>query len=277
MNEIIHECYREAGKIAALVRDEAISRVKEDLTLLEIAEYAENRIYNLGAKPAFPCNISINETASHYTPSDNIPRFRKGDVVKIDIGAHIEGYIADTAATVEIGTNNHTRLIKACEEALENAIMNIRNDASTGTIGKIIEDTIKKHGFNPVHDLTGHSMEQYKLHAGSTIPNFGSPFGRKIKKDMVFAVEPFATYGKGRIRYGKPNIFSVIEKSRNKEHMEIKNIFNTLPFTPRWGIGIADRRGLHEYPEIIEADNKIVAQSEHTLIVNETGCEVITK
>lgn len=278
MNDIIHEHYLEAGKIASKVRKEAECRVKEDTPLLDVAEYVESRIKELGAKPAFPCNISLNEIASHYTPEDDVPCFKKGDVVKIDIGVHIDGYIADTAATIEIGTENHSRLIKASEEALEKAIAAIKDNAQTGAIGRIIEDTIKKHGFNPVKDLTGHSLERYNLHAGITIPNHKSFFSHKIKKDMVFAVEPFATYGKGNIRHGKPHIFA-INKVKGKIAQDIKERFGTLPFAMRWipGIKSKDRKGLREYYELIEASGKIVAQSEHTVIVNKEGCEVITR
>ncbi len=278
MNDCIHECYLEAGKIAAKIRKEAGLRVKEDIPLLDVAQYVENRIESLGAKPAFPCNISLNEIASHYTPQDDAPRFKKGDVVKIDIGVHIEGYIADTASTVEVGTKNHRRLIAACEEALEKAIASVKDGTKTGAIGKIIEETIKKQGFNPVNDLTGHSLERYKLHAGITIPNYKSFFSHEIKKDMVFAIEPFATYGKGNIRHGKPHIF-VINKAKGKIAEEIREKFGALPFTPRWipEINTEEVKGLREYFELIEAGGQIVAQAEHTVIVNEEGCEVITR
>lgn len=278
MNEIVHDHYMEAGKIAARVREEAVARVKEDIPLLEVAEFIENRIKELGANPAFPANISINEIASHYTPEDNIPRFKRGDVVKIDIGAHIEGFIADTATSIEVGTQDHRRLIDACEEALKNAISSVKDNTQTRTIGGIIETTIKKHGFNPVRDLTGHSLERYKLHAGVTIPNYRSIFSQKIRKDMVFAIEPFATYGKGNIKYGKPHIYAINEKSNTKANLRIRELFGPLPFALRWipGIKIEDRTGLREYLEIIEIGNEIVAQSEHTIIVNENGCEVIT-
>lgn len=278
MNDSIHECYLEAGKIAAKIRKEAGLRVKKDTTLLDVAQYVEKRIESLGAKPAFPCNISINEIASHYTPQDDALRFQKGDVAKIDIGVHVEGYIADTASTVEVGTKNHGRLIASCEEALENAIASVKDGARTGAIGRIIEETIKKQGFNPVNDLTGHSLEQYKLHAGITIPNYKSFFSHGIQKDMVFAIEPFATYGKGNIRHGKPHIFA-INKAKGKVAEEIGERFGTLPFTPRWipNINMADVKGLREYFELIEADGQIVAQAEHTVIVNDDGCEVITR
>ncbi len=277
MNEKIYEHYIEAGKIAAKVRKEAVSRVTEDMPLLELAEYVENRINNLGGKPAFPCNISLNEIASHYTPEDGVQCFKKGDVAKIDVGVHIEGFIADTACTVEIGTDNHSRLINACEEALENAITSIREGTQTRTIGKIIENTIKKYDFNPVKDLTGHSLERYKLHAGITIPNYESAFSQTVRKDMVFAIEPFATYGKGSIKYGKAHIFAI--NSKKKENQEIRDRFGVLPFAMRWIPHIRHEkiRGLKEYREMVEVDRMIVAQSEHTIIVGKGGCEVITK
>lgn len=277
MNDIIHECYIEAGRIAAKVRKEAGGRVKEGIPLLEVAEYAENRIEDLGARPAFPCNISLNEVASHYTPEDNAARFKKGDVVKIDIGVHVEGYIADTAVTIEAGTDNHSELIKSCKEALENAIAAVKDQAQTGAIGSIIEETIKKRGFNPVNDLTGHSLERYKLHGGIAIPNYRSLFSRQIKKDMVFAIEPFATYGKGSIKYGNPHIFA-ITSAKGYEASQIMERFGTLPFTGRWvpGINIKELKGMREYFELIEAGGEIVAQAEHTVIVGAGGCEVIT-
>ena len=278
MNEDIREHYLEAGKIASVVRKEAGSRIKEDVSLLEVAEYVENRIKDLGGNIAFPCNISINEIASHYTPDDDIPCFKKGDVVKLDIGVHIEGYIADTASTVEVATGVHSKLIKACEEALDNAILSVKDSVQTRTVGKVIEQTIRKYGFTPIKHLTGHSLEQYMLHSGISIPNYGSVFSQKIKKDMVFAIEPFATSGAGNIIYGKPHIYAAL-KVKTTVHKKISERFGTLPFAKRWlpEMNIGDLKGLREYFELIESSGAIVAQSEHTVIVGEGGCEVTTK
>ncbi|MCZ7398240.1 MAG: type II methionyl aminopeptidase [Candidatus Methanoperedens sp.] len=279
MNDTIHGYYLEAGKIAAEVRKESLCKIKEGTALLDIAQYVENRIEDLGGVPAFPCNISINEVASHYTPQDNVPCFKTGDVVKLDIGVHIDGYIADTATTVEVGTNNHQHLIKTCEEALEKAIASIKDGIQTNTIGRIIGETIEKNGFNPIKDLTGHSLERYRLHAGTTIPNYNSFFGNKIKKDMVFAIEPFATYGRGKIKDGEPYIFAINDSCKGELAQEIRERFGPLPFTPRWIPGITGKelKGAREYFELIEESGNIVAQSEHTVIVQEEGCEVITK
>jgi methionyl aminopeptidase len=278
MNNIIYECYLEAGKIAAKVRTEALPKIKEDIPLLELAEFVEERIKELGAKPAFPCNISINEIASHYTPQDNMAVFRKGDVVKLDLGAHIEGYIADTAATVEVGTNEHYLLINACDKALQNAIGSVKNGVETSHIGKIIEDTIKERGFNPIKDLTGHNLERYDLHAGISIPNYKSFFSHTIKKDNVCAIEPFATYGRGNIKHGKPFIYAINDKCKGNAADDIRKRFESLPFAPRWipGINIKELKGAREYFELVESDGKIVAQSEHTVIVNDDGCEILT-
>ena len=279
MNHYIHDSYIEAGRIAAKVRTDALSRIKEGIPLLEIAQFVEGKIKDMGAEPAFPCNISINEIASHFTPHDHLPYFRKGDVVKLDLGAHIEGYIADTAATIEVGTKNHSLLIHTCEEALENAIGYTRDGVETNQIGKIIEDTIKERGFNPIKDLTGHNLEQYQLHAGVTIPNYKSFFSHTIKKDMVFAIEPFATYGSGNIKTGKPFIFAIINRCKGFVADDLRNRFGSLPFAPRWapGTDLDELKGAREYYELIEKDGEIVVQSEHTVIVNEEGCEVITR
>ncbi len=278
MNEAIRDCYIEAGLIASKIRTDALSKIKENIPLLEIAEYVEKRIEDLGAKPAFPCNISINEIASHHTPQDYSTFFRKGDVVKLDIGVHKEGYIVDTAATIELGTGNHTLLIESCEEAMRNAIDSMKDGVKTNQIGKIIEQSLKKHGFNPVKDLTGHNLERFRLHAGITIPNYNSFFGDIIKKDMVFAIEPFATYGRGHVKNGEPLIFSLDKKGKGSTFLQIRNRFCTLPFTQRWipDISLEDIKGLRKYFQLIESDGEVVAQCEHTVIVNREGCEIIT-
>ena len=93
---------------------------------------------------------------------------------------------------------------------------------------------------------------------------------------MVFAIEPFATYGKGDIRHGKPHIFAVNQNTKEKTALELKDRFGVLPFAKRWIPGASNLKGLREYAELIETTGEIVAQSEHTVIVNESGCEIIT-
>ena len=101
MDDDVYDKYRQAGKIAADARDYGIKSIKPGVKLLEIANNVEQRIKDNGADISFPVNISINELAAHYSPRhDDTLVFNKGDVVKLDVGSHVDGYIADTAVTV---------------------------------------------------------------------------------------------------------------------------------------------------------------------------------
>ena len=300
MDADILQCYTDAGQIASKVLQEAVKYAshKADVSVLELAEAAEARIIELGGEIAFPCNISINEVASHYTPPANDSLLlQKGDVVKIDIGVHVEGYIADTAATVEVFTSEHTDLINASKEALENAISITCAGVNTNELGKTIEDTINKKGFTPIYDLTGHSLGQYSLHGDVNIPNYAASFGNKLFAGNVIAIEPFATYGKGTTRNGETQIFSLNE--RLEKHIPDKHNINFdahsngllddlyhrygyLPFARRWvedGCRIDNyvtAGDIIEYPILHEISGAIVSQFEHTVIVEESGCIVTT-
>ncbi len=101
------EKYRLDGRIPADARDYGVNLIKSGVALLDVAEKVETRIQQKGAEIAFPVNISLNEIAAHFTPRYNNYIFKKGDVVKLDVGAHVEGFIADTALTIEIETKNY--------------------------------------------------------------------------------------------------------------------------------------------------------------------------
>ena len=158
--------YRKAGKIAKQAREYGKSLCVEGALALDIAEKIEAKIRELGGELAFPCDVSINDVAAHYSPivGDKL-KLKKGDLVKLDLGAHVDGYIADTAVTVEVGTDERQDLIKASEEALKNAIAIIKPGVSLGEIGKVIEETITKYGFRPVKNLSGHGLERYNIHS----------------------------------------------------------------------------------------------------------------
>ncbi|MDY6931252.1 MAG: type II methionyl aminopeptidase [Halobacteriota archaeon] len=289
MSDAIFDKYRHAGEILSRVRDEAVSKVVVGASLLEVAEFIENAIREKGAEPAFPCNISVNEEAAHATPSQNDEAVFSEDMVKLDIGVHVDGYIADAAVTVDLGDNSD--LVEASEKALSSAIENIRAGVSTAEIGSIIEDTIEGYGYKPVMNLTGHGLGRYDAHTSPTIPN------RKIKKGVilnegdVIAIEPFATDGAGRIsERGVPEIFMVqnVRPVRSHEARELlKELekYKTLPFAKRWlstdrldvGIKQLERaKILKSFPILREDGNGLVSQAEHTVIVEKDGCEVIT-
>jgi methionyl aminopeptidase len=287
--EEVHEKTIRAGRILKLVREEVIRLVKPEVRLLEIAEFVENRIRELGAEPAFPCNISLNSDAAHFTPKRGDERFFKdGDLVKLDIGAHIDGIIADTAVTVDLGDN--AELVLAAERALEAAINEIYAGVDTSLLGEVIEREIRELGFKPVINLTGHGFLPFKTHAPPTIFNYKTNRGIKLEEGVVIAIEPFATTGAGKVsERGETEIYSLLKKRpvRMKQEREIlREIerYKTLPFAKRWlkkapAIIISKlvREGiLREYPVLSEVERGLVSQAEHTVIVEEGGAKVVT-
>ena len=283
------EKYEKAGEILKKVKEEVVKLVKPGVKLLDVAEFVEKRIVELGGKPAFPCNISINSDAAHFTPKKNDERvFKDGDVVKIDIGAHVDGYIADTAITIDLG--DHEELVECAKKALENAIEVVRAGVNTAEIGAVIEDTIREFGFNPVVNLTGHGLEPYIAHAPPTIYNVRVKKGVELREGMVIAIEPFATNGVGRVaERSECEIYSLVavKKLRLKQERQfveyVVNEYRTLPFAKRW-VNVPDvilarlvKQGvLRAYPVLTEVSGGLVSQFEHTIIVEEDGGRVIT-
>jgi methionyl aminopeptidase len=292
--ELVLDKYRGAGRILAEVREEAIERIKEGVSLLEVAEFVENSIREKGGEPAFPCNISRNEEAAHATPSiDDKAVFGK-DIVKLDIGTHIDGYIGDSAVTVDLSSNNDG-LVKASEAALNEAIKIIRDGVSTVEIGEVIENTIREQGYKPVVNLTGHGLMRYNSHAPPTIPNVKYEHGVILRENDVVAIEPFATDAQGAgkvVESGNAEIYSLIKakpvrlREAKKLLEEIKK-YQGLPFAKRWlpreRLDLALRmlentKGvLRDYPVLREEEKGLISQAEHTIIVKEDGCEVTTK
>lgn len=300
MDDTIYDKYKQAGKIAAEARDYGAGLIKPGVSFLEVANLVESMILKRKAGLAFPVNISINEGAAHYSPRhDDILVFKKGNVVKLDVGAHIDGYIADTATTVEVETNNYSNMIKASNDALDNAIGLVKAGVDFSEIGKIVEETIKSYGYKPINNLSGHSLEQYKLHSGMSVPNVSNTHSKiKPKEGDVLAIEPFATNGEGRVVSGRgSNIYLCNKSFRSKliRDNKSKNLFDklmvefkTLPFAQRWCEDLLPNGGnlalkklsflgfIKHYPQLIEAKGGTVTQKEHTVIVKEDGCETTT-
>jgi methionyl aminopeptidase len=300
MDDDVYDNYIFAGKVASKARKFGVGLLKPNASLLDIAEKVESKILEEGAELSFPVNISINEIAAHFSPraDDEKLTLKKGDVVKLDLGSHFNGYIADTAITVEIDSNNYSKMIEASRKALENVIDFIKPKVNLFEIGEIVEDTIQSYGFKPISNLTGHSLQRYILHAGKTVPNVSDlSYKNKIKIDDVLAIEPFATNGAGQVVTGEGSNIYLCKNNlnprfiRNKREKLIfkraKKVFKTLPFAQRWfekrfsNSDILLRKlsflgMIKHYPQLIDADKGIVTQKEHTVIITEDGCEVIT-
>ncbi len=287
MNTSQKEKILKAGEIGKKVREYAKTIVKKDILLIELAEKIESKIIELGGKPAFPTNLSINEIVAHYTPSYNDETKATG-LLKVDMGVHIDGYIADFTFSVDLENNTENKkLIEASEKALKNAIQKAQNEKSLGEIGTAIQEAIESYGFSPIINLTGHEMNQHELHAGLVIPNISNDNSDKLKKGL-YAIEPFATNGSGKIYEGKPSGIYALADDKNIRSNDAREVLNfiieeykTLPFCSRWIVkkfGIKSlfalrqletNGNIHQYPQLVEVSKGKVAQSENTILVDE--------
>lgn len=280
------EDWEKAGKIAAEVLEFGKKLVKVDTPLLEVAEKIDEKIISLGGKPAFPVNISINHIAAHYSPyPDDETTFQQGELVKLDVGVHIDGAIGDTACTIDLGDNKE--LVEASERALQEALKMFTPGMKIGEIGKVVQKTIQEYNFVPIINLSGHQVEKYDLHAGITIPNYDNSDPHILKEGQVFAVEPFATNGEGKIIEGKPsgiykisNIKPVRDPKIRKMIQFIAEEYHGLPFAKRWivkkfpnanfALTLLENQGvIQQYAQLSEKIKGLVSQAEHTVIVGE--------
>jgi len=304
------EAYEKAGKIVSKVRDDAVKLIKDDLLILDLVEFVESEIKSSGAGIAFPCNVSVNEITAHYTsPANDETKISTGDLVKLDLGAHIDGFIADSAITImapgkdleekyDTDTiNKHQELIEGSDAGLEAAISSVKPGVEIGKIGQAVEEAINSYGFNPIFNLSGHSLEQWNLHSGLSIPNFNDKSTTKLKEGDAIAIEPFATDGAGWVtdmpqtyiyRYLKDKPFRMT--FTQKVFKEIKANYTDLPFSIRWlakGVNVnrlnssmrqlSEAMAVYPYPALKEKTNCWVSQSEHTVIVEGDGCTITTK
>ncbi len=280
--------WREACHIAAGAREVGARSAVPGARRIDVAEAVESYIRSHGAEPSFPTNLSRNVEAAHYTPSpDDTERLVAGDLLKVDVGAHLDGAIADTAVTVEVGGGrDHERLRKAAADAVEAGIAAVRPEGPVDEISRAIESAIHRHGFKPVANLTGHSIERYLLHAGISIPNVHGMSPEVLHEGQVVAIEPFATNGAGAIVEGAfGNIFR-FRRDPGAGDPAVAGLFSrfrTLPFTLRWVAPplrphlLKARRHLQVYPVFVERGGGLVAQAEHTVLVGPRGAEVLTR
>jgi len=291
------EALIKAGEIARKVKEDVSSMVKPGVQLYDIAEFVEGKIVELGGKPAFPCNLSINDKAAHYTPYvGDETTLNEGDYLKLDLGVHVNGYIADTALTFKVGMEDDD-LVEASREALENAIATVRAGVKINEVGKAIEETIRGKGFNPIVNLSGHKIERYKLHAGISIPNiYRQADTYELKEGDVIAIEPFATDGAGRVVDVPPALIFMYLKDKPIRNVHarrllthVKKEYRTLPFAYRWlqrfmperqlkfALSQLEKSGvIYSFQILRELRGGMVTQFEHTMIVEKEGALITT-
>jgi methionyl aminopeptidase len=292
------EKFRLSGKILRETREEMRSFVRENMPIIQVCEKAEALIREKGGKPAFPCNVSINEITAHYTsPPNDEKRIPEKAIVKVDLGVHVDGYVTDTACTVCFDPE-YTAMTHAAEHALKAAIDSIRPEMPVSKIGSVIESVIKNRGFKPIANLTGHSVGRYLIHAGTSIPNVAQFSLTKLKTGGVYAIEPFVTLPEavGRVEDSATVTIFRLVKAKSAKNPYAKQLlkhidssFRTLPFAERWIKNVVPKEQYREafkellaskalmgYPVFVEASGKPVTQAEHTVLITGDGCEVLT-
>lgn len=302
------ESYIQSGKIASKIRDEASKMIKEGTLVIDLVEYVESEILKSGAEIAFPCNVSLNEVAAHYTsPAGDKTAIQAGDMVKLDLGAMIDGYIADTAVTViadgnitenytQDEINLHEEIVEASAAGLEAAIATARAGVEISKIGAAVHEAISEYKLNPIFNLMGHSLEQNNLHAGISIPNYDNHDNYTLEEGQAVAIEPFATNGEGIVNDAPGHyIFSYMAnkpfrmKSTQRVLKYIQQNHRYVPFSGRWITDeFGERKGaialkqlsqamaVYPYAPLREKKDCFVSQKEHTIIVEKEGCTVTT-
>ena len=302
------ESYIKSGKLASKIREEASKMIKDGTLVIDLVEYVESEILKSGAEIAFPCNVSLNEVAAHYTsPAGDKTVIHAGDMVKLDLGAMIDGYIADTAVTIiadgnidenytQDEINLHEEIVEASAAGLEAAISTVRAGVEISKIGAAVHEAISEYHLNPIFNLMGHSLEQYNLHAGISIPNYDNHDNYVLEEGQAIAIEPFATNGEGMINDAPGQyIFSYMAnkpfrmKNTQRVLKYIQQNHRYVPFSGRWITDeFGERKGnialkqlsqamaIYPYAPLREKQDCFVSQKEHTVIVEKEGCIVTT-
>lgn len=278
----------ESGKINSRARELGASKIKEGAKIVDVLDDVEQFIQDQGAGCAFPAQISLNAIAAHFCPlADDETSLAKGDVAKIDIGVHLNGWVSDSAKTVSVGGGNED-LIEASKLALKNAGKRLAIGVEVRDIGREIEDAITSKGFRPVKNLSGHGIGKYVVHRPPSMANYDNKDTTKLEDGMMIAIEPFASSGAGRVEgKGEAGVFQLSRKKPVRNMITRKVLgeilkFNGLPFTTRWltrkfslpQVNYA-LRDLHQHgvlmlhPPLVDIDNGLVSQAEHSFLIGE--------
>ena len=301
----------ELGALTREIRKEVSLKIGVGVDIKELIDYIEKKIFSTGNFPSFPAMVSVNDMAAHYTVFDEGYILQKGDVIKVDFGISRNGFLTDNAFTVEVGSNNHQKLIECAKACLDAAMDRVEIDCTMHDIGTVIYDVAKQRGFNTIHNLSGHQIGPYVLHYGMSVPSYGNEDMQKVKNSQQFAIEPFVTYGEPRIKAVRPS--NILHLQRDKPVRDpiamkvlkhIRSHFPKLPFSKRWlisseaellgaigggikgydtqkikyGINILKKYGIiYEYDELGTVDGELVAQFEDCVVFENNQKTIITR
>ena len=289
------ESLRIAGRIAGDARREGEALVVAGARVRDVCEAVEDSIRRRGGGLAFPVQSSRNAIAAHYCPSpEDETVYADGDLAKLDLGVHVDGWVVDTAVTVNVGARRENQpLVDAARAALQAAIAEAAPGRAVRRLSAAIERTIRERGFHSVRNLCGHGVGRWIVHCPPPIPNAPDDSPDRLEAGMTIAIEPFATDGAGHVvERGAPEVFRAHGVTGipggDPEVLAAIRAFNGLPFARRQ-LAALDRsrvedtlralraaRKLAAYPPLVDAGGCRIAQAEHTVYVGTEGVEVLT-
>ncbi len=296
--------YRKAGQIGYEVLHHVQDMIKPGVPIIKICETAEEMTLEKGADGfGFPTNVSINNIAAHYSsPFGNENIVPDEGSIKLDIGIHCNGYIADTAVTIILSPELKELKI-AAEEGFKAGMEIIQAGTLPSVVGKRIENTITSYGYRPIRELSGHKLGRYELHGNKRLPNISTPYDPAegaLEVGEAYALETFASSGTGSVHevVGTKYIYMLLPRRiplRNpvsrKIYSTIYKKYKTLPFAERWltsydkfnraRVRFALREllnggGVIVYPPLADEKGSYVAQYEHTFIITKDEGIIIT-
>lgn len=283
--------------MAAVAREKGARLIVPGAAVRDVCEAVEDEITRRGGGLAFPAQSSRNEIAAHYcsSPEDDTV-YQSGDLAKLDLGVHVDGWVVDTALTVNVGDRPENRpFVEAAREALESAIATAGPGVPVRKVSQAIESTVRRYGLRPMQNLCGHGVSRWTVHCPPAIPNVVDGTSDRLLADAVVAVEPFATDGNGQVvERGAAEVFRLDPRRATggagvPEVVAAIRAFNGLPFArrqlarfPRAAVeetlrALRAAGQLGAYPPLVEAQQRKVAQAEHTLYLGPDGVEVLTR
>ncbi|KGO68469.1 Winged helix-turn-helix transcription repressor DNA-binding [Penicillium italicum] len=318
-NDFLQE-YRQGAEVHRQVRQYAQKNIKPGQTLTEIAEGIEDSVRaltghsgleegdNIKGGMGFPCGLSINHCAAHYTPNaGNKMVLNEGDVMKVDFGAHLNGRIVDSAFTMTFDPV-YDPLLAAVKDATNTGIREAGIDVRMSDIGAAIQEAMESyevelngtmHPVKCIRNLNGHNIDQHVIHGGKSVPIVKSSDQTKMEEGEVFAIETFGSTGKGYVREemetshyalasDAPNVPLRLSSAKTLLNLINKN-FGTLPFCRRYidrlgqdkyllGLNNLVSSGIvQDYPPLCDIKGSYTAQYEHTIVLRPNVKEVISR
>ncbi|KAJ3497501.1 hypothetical protein NLG97_g1857 [Lecanicillium saksenae] len=314
--------YRKSAEVHRQVRRWVQETVKPGHTLTEIAVGIEDGVRallgNQGLEPGaslrsglgFPTGLSLNNCVAHYTPNpgrkDTVLQY--DDVMKVDFGVQINGWIVDSAFTMAFNPT-YDNLLAAVKDATNSGIQTAGIDVRICDVSAAIQETMesyeveirgKVYPVKPVRNLCGHDIKHYHIHGQKTIPFVKHSDETKMEEGEVFAIETFGSTGRGYTReedgiygYGlnddAPSRVNLPLNSANKVFKTVKENFGTLVFARRYldrlgvdryvaGLNCLVANGILEaYAPLVDIAGSYSAQFEHTILLRESFKEVISR